>query len=298
MKKMKKLLSIGLILMLILLTSCEETRESESNIQGEVSTPQEEASVCESNTILANDYPKIEEIDWSFRDSVQYDNPTAVFDYTNNSNYTIVLLNFQFRMKEGVSSEQLQLINPLTDELVSDEEISEMEPYVYDWIVCDPGKKAEGAICYMLYNTSPTSTDQCSFMELVSAEIDFIGEDGKRHTVSYSAENGGYLLSPTSEELYTWIDNDYTQMIPKPDTRIAAADQFKENCLGVEAYDMNRDAYIAYVDSCMEKGFEDQYPDENHDYSFSGINSQGYEIHIRYIDYMHYVEVTLKKAEN
>lgn len=302
---MKKLISLILLLSTILLTACGASQTNETSTQGTPSITQEEndniqktdVDTQETSVIQVKDYPKIEEISWEFRDTVKYGEPVAVFDYTNNSDYTIVLLDFQFRMKENVTSEQLQLVDIFTDEFVPDEEIPEMKPYVYDWIVCDPGEKAEGADCYMKYNTYPANTAQCELMELKSADIYFIGEDGKRHTVSYSAENGGYSLWTSSEELFTWIDNDYTNMIPKPDTRIASADQFKENCLGVKAYDMTHDAYLAYVDACEQMGFVNKYPNEDHDYSYVGTNQEGYEIYIRYIDSMHYVEITLEKAD-
>ena len=69
-------------------------------------------------------------------------------------------------MKEGVTSKQLQLIDPFTDELIPNDKIPDMEPYVYDWIVSDPGETAEGADCYMDYNTYPTSTDPVSYTHL------------------------------------------------------------------------------------------------------------------------------------
>lgn len=283
---------------LLLLTACGASQVKTDGKKETHSTAQETSTYNqETNELNVTDYPKIEEIAWEFRDTVRYGEPVAVFDYTNNSDYTIVLLDFQFEMKDGITSEQLQLTDVLTGSLVPNEEISEMRPNVLDWIVCDPGEKAEGANCYMKYNTEPTSTNQCELMDLKSADIYFIGEDGRKHTVSYSAENGGYSLWETSEELYSWIDNDYTKMLPKPDTRIASANQFREDCLGVKAYDMSHDAYLAYVAACEEMGYENKYPNEDHDYSFVGTNSEGYEINVRYIDYMHYIEITLEKSD-
>lgn len=284
--------------LLLLLTACGASQVNTDSTKETHSTAQETSTFNQdTNELKITDYPKIEEISWEFRNTVKYGEPVAVFDYTNNSSYTIVLLVFEFRMKENVTSEQLQLVDIFTDEFVPNEEIPEMKPYVNDWIVCDPGEKAEGADCYMKYNTYPSNTDQCELMELQSADIYFIGEDGKKHTVSYSADNGGYSLRETSEELYSWIDNDYTKMLPKPDTRIASADQFREDCLGVKAYDMNHEAYLAYVDACEQMGFENKYPNEDHDYSYTGINQEDYEIYIRYIDDMHYVEITLQKTD-
>ena len=112
------------------------------------------------------DYPRIEELSWSFRNSVRYGEPVAAFDYTNNSNFTITQLYLVFKIKEGVTSEQLQLVDVISDSLISDEEIADIKPYVLNWIVCDPGETAENAVCNMTYNTEPTNAEQCDLMEL------------------------------------------------------------------------------------------------------------------------------------
>lgn len=185
---MKKTLSAILaVLLAALLCACGNTApasKSESSVSTITSSAASEGvSNPTDEEAHENGYPKIEELVWSFRNTVEYDEPVAVFDYTNNSDYTIVMLELYFKMKEGVTSKQLQLIDPFTDELIPNDKIPDMEPYVYDWIVSDPGETAEGADCYMDYNTYPTSTDQCDLMEFSSANIHFIGEDGKIHTV-------------------------------------------------------------------------------------------------------------------
>ena len=288
---MKKILFILLAAMLIFsLAACEKTESHE-----QTSVPTAEETPYSSEVPKQTDYPKIDEISYSFRDTVRYGEPVAAFDYTNNSSYTIIRLELYFKMKENVTSEQLDLTHVVGGELVTDEEIPEMEPYVYDWIVCDPGETAQNAACYMVYNTEPTNTAQCELMDLASAEIHFIGDDNKEHFVTYSAENGGYSLSERTYELSTWLDNDFTDQIPKPETRVVTAEMYNEK-LYVEAYDMTYDAFLAYVSKCEENGFQNKYPNDDIDYSFSGTNSNGYEIYIRFIDSMQYVEVELEKS--
>lgn len=272
----KRILSVLLLtlMMCFLLTACGEVENTE-----------------------AKDYPKIDELSWSFRNTVRYEKPVAAFDYTNNSDFTIVQLSLYFKMKDGVTAEQLQLISTVTGELIPDEEIPDMEPYVLDWIVCDPGETAENAVCYMMYNTEPTNTNQCELMELNHADICYIGKDGKGHTVSYSAENGGYSVSEIAKDLFVWSESDYAKMIPKPETRIASVVNDDDECLYVKAYDISFDYFLAYIDECEKLGFVDDYPDEDVRYNYHGTNADGYRVHIRFIDYMHYIEITLEAAD-
>ncbi len=244
------------------------------------------------------DYPKIEELSWTFRNTVRYEEPVAAFDYTNNSDFTIVRLDLIFKMKEGVTSEQLQFVDPISDSLISDEEIADLEPYVLDWIVCDPGETAENAVCYMTYNAEPTNAEQCALMELDYADIYFIGADGKEHSVSYSAENGGYSVSDAAEELFVWSDSDYAGMIPKPETRIATVERDDEECFYAEAYDISYDYYLTYIEECEQMGFANDYPDDTTSISFSGTNAEGVNVDLRFIDYMQYMEITVERTES
>lgn len=285
---MKRLLSITLAILMLLTTlaACGETG-GDDQLQ-----PMKALA-----GIVTGSYPKMEEISYCFRDTVRYGKPVAAFDYTNNSDYTIICLELYFKMKDGVTSEQLQLTDIVSNELITDEEIREMKPYVYDWIVCDPGETAENAVCSMVYNTEPTNTAQCALMDLVSANIHFIGGDNKEHSVAYSAENGGYSLSEKTNDLFVWPDNDYTAQIPKPQTRVVDAEMYNDNFYA-KVYDITYDEFLAYVGACEEKDFQNKYPNEDIDYSYSGTNADGYEIYTRYIDYLHCMEIELTKEEN
>lgn len=297
---MKKWIAIILALAsLLALAGCGETASKQN-----APTDEQEIDSAETapNTATepenATDYPKIEELSWTFRNAVRYEEPVAAFDYTNNSDFTIVKFDLVFKMKEGVTSEQLQLVDPISDSLISDEEIADMEPYVLDWIVCDPGETAENAICYMIYNTEPTSTEQCELMELDRADIYFIGDDGKEHSVSYSPENDGYSVSDTAEELFVWSDSNYAEMIPKPETRIATVEHDDEEYFYAKAYDISHDYYLKYIEACEQMGFANDYPNDTTSISFSGTNAEGVNVGLSFIDSMQYMEITVEKAES
>lgn len=285
---MKKLVCAFVIGVMLLLTACGTTSaadgKSTDQPAGSLSTP----------TAPVKDYPKIKELSWSFRNSVRYGEPVAVFDYVNSSAYTITKVFLNFKMQPGITSEQLNLKKLSSDDLFTDEEISEMKPYINDWIVCDPGETAEGCPCYMSYNTEPTNVDQCSLMNLVNADIYFIADDGKEHMVSYSAENGGYSLSSKLTEPFVWIENDYSLLLPTPNTKVVESEQYDGNSFFAKAYDMTYDAFLSYTTACIEMGFANEYPNEVIDHSFSATKEGGYELGLRYIDYMHCMEIELE----
>ena len=110
---MKKTMAVILILLLVFagFGGKTGTQDTPADIQAVENADQE--SEEKATPDKGTDYPRIEELSWSFRNSVRYGKPVAVFDYTNNSDFTITQLYLVFKMKEGVTSDQLQLVNLL-----------------------------------------------------------------------------------------------------------------------------------------------------------------------------------------
>ena len=244
------------------------------------------------------DHPKIEEISYSFRDTVRYNEPVAAFDYTNNSNYTIVFLQLEFKMKDGVTSEQLQLTHTVRDELITVREYQKWNHMSMTGLYAIQGKQRKMLYAIWIITQSRRILLNVRLMDLTKAEIHFIGDDTKEHVVLYNAENKGYKLLEQADELFTWIDNDFAKQIPKPETRVAHATMSDDdNKLYIKAYDISYDAFLSYVNECEKKGFQNNYPDEEIDYSYGGTNADGYELDIRFIDYMQYIEIVLEKAD-
>ncbi len=54
--------------------------------------------------------------------------------------------------------------------------------------------------------------------------------------------------------------------------------------------------FLEYIDSCEQMGFSKTNTRmKTLIYSYTGTNANGYEIDVRYIDNMHYIEITLQK---
>ncbi len=245
---------------------------------------------------IAIGYPKMDEIDYYFYDSIRYEEPVALFGYENHSNYTIVEMTLYFEMKEGITPEQLELFAPFKErwENLTDEEILELTPEIYDHMVADPGEKVEGGLIDFLYNTEATNTAQCELIELESASIYYIAEDNMIHTVNYLSENGAHALLDYREEPCEWSESAYAQMVPKPDSKVVKVDYDKEDVFICTAYDMDFQDFEAYIEKCKEAGYTEL---EDGRTSYHMLNEQGYKLHMRYLDYLGCVEITLKAHE-
>ena len=240
------------------------------------------------------DYPKIDDIEWFFSNGVSYNEPAALFGYTNNTGFTIIELDISFRLNDSVTTEQLSVFSGLKDSFfsLSDEELLKITPTVYDYMVCENGETVDGAVCYLKASYEAESTAQCDLFIFDSATIAFIGKDGKKHTVSYSAVNKGYSLVGEAEELFIWSESEYAKLVPQPDTKIAAVDYDEPDYFQFTAYDISSSGYMTYVEACKAAGFSNDI--EESKLSFWGTDSKGNKINVRFFPTMNAIEVVVR----
>ncbi len=288
---MKKILSLVLLLTLVFsLTACGNNTSSGSSHSDK---PVSSTPIGDKENDLAN-YPKIDDIEWFFSNGVSYGEPAALFGYTNNTGFTIVEFKLSFRLKDDATAEQLAAFNNLKDTFssLSDEDLLKITPTVSDYMVCDNGETVDGAVCYLKASYEAESTAQCDLLVLNSATIAFIGNDGKKHTVAYSAINEGYSLTGNAEELFVWSESEYAKLVPQPDTRIAAVDYDEPDYFQFTAYDIDSSGYATYVEACKTAGFSNDI--EESALSFWGTDSQGHEMNVRFSPTMKAIEVKVQ----
>lgn len=292
--EVKKILILVMVMFLLTLPACGKSEKENKSVESSEVSDIIETS---SENVVSEDvisYPKMDEIEWLFINSIRYEEPVAVFCYTNNSDFTIVRLDLSFEMKDDIGSEQLQAFESLKEKReITDDDIVGFTPEIHDYMVCDPGEKVEGAPCYLSYNMEPTDISQCELLNLKYAEIFYIGSDDKIHKVSYSAENSVYVVAEPTDELYLWSDSEYASIVPRPETRIVTVDYDEDDYFQCTAYDMSIENYEAYIDECKEAGFDNDV--EESASSFWGKNAQGYKLHVRYFDYMNAIEISIKQ---
>ena len=298
---MKKIVSVFLLFVIVFsLAACGNNtstgNDSMSDGDGAASSTNTNNGNSDMSDKATNlvDYPKIDDIEWFFSNGVAYNEPVALFGYTNNTGFTIVELDVSFRLNDSVTPEQLAVFKGLKDSFssLSDEELLKITPTVYDYMVCENGETVDGAVCYLKASYEAESTAQCDLFALDSATIAFIGKDGKKHTVAYSAVNEGYSLTGKAEELFVWSESAYAKLVPQPDTKIAAVDYDEPDYFQFTAYDISSSGYTAYVEACKAAGFSNDL--EESDLSFWGTDSKGNEMNVRFFPTMNAIEVVVR----
>lgn len=286
---MKRILALFLALVTMAsFTACgtEKNSTKEENLIGE--------NDLQNNTSTTNNikYPKIEEISFSFTNGSSYGEPAALMKLTNNSQYTIVKITFDFVINQEATD--FSAYDKLVEKgKLSSEKVKALSPTVYNYMVCDTGETVEGATCYLTGSLEATDSTQCDVFVLEKAEISYVASDNKIHTVIYTSENEGYSLQPQTKECFSWSNGDYSKVIPKPDTRFVQVDHDKTDYYQFTAYDITFEQYQTYCNSCRTGGFSNDIEDNT--YSFWCTNSEGLTLNIRYFPYMNALTVEAEK---
>ena len=286
---MKKILTLGLafalaMMMGIAMTGCGSGSGSDAGSDGGSPSPAGKPSV------------DLSQIEWNVESGIVDGIRAVVFGYTNNTDYEIVDFDLEFKVKEGVTNEQLEASSELKEKASDmDHDIGEMTFSAITHKCVAPGESVENCVCN-LDGTIQYYTDFDSY-ELFEPDMltAVVASDGKVYVAYYDFASGKTTMGDESEDVYTWPDSAITKALPKPDVRYLMVSMENEDYLSLEAFGVSKDTFEAYVAACKEKGF-DQDVDEDDD-SFTASNGEGVKVDLRYISSDDQMYITADKEE-
>ena len=286
MKKRTIILVMSLIMVLSnVLVGCNNMSSNDKNNIPQSLNNDNKESESKSKVFKQKDYPKWDDIECHFVNGVSYGEPAALMGYTNNSKYTIVSILIDYVVKEDATQEELAVFdNFVKNGDLEAEKISTLRPYIYNYMVCDPGETVEGVTCSLFGIADATDAKQCELLVVKNAEISFQGDDGLIYTVAFASENEGYTLQNGAEPAKTWTEKDFAKTVPVPDTRFVTVNYDDDDYYQFTAYDITYEQYRSYCTECQDAGFTNEI--EDNDISFWCTNESGLTLHIVYNEYM------------
>lgn len=88
------------------------------------------------------------------------------------------------------------------------------------------------------------------------------------------------LDAPKKFGTFEWVENEYTKLIPKPESNIGEIKKNDEKGFILYVAQMNKDKFKEYTKLCLDKGFKTE-PFES-EKSYTVKNEEGYKLHINY----------------
>lgn len=229
---------------------------------------------------------KIEEIDWKINESIMDGEKFISLDYTNNSEYTILDVEIEFKQKEDVTDEQLGVFDKLKEYWSWDEEdVKNVYILGYNRKCAEPGETVSDSPLvingtYILAE----SMEQVDIMEPNMVTIAFIGKDGKGYTIYYDYKSNTYGESSYgATDLHQWSESEISGLLPKAEFKAVNVSSDEEDRFFFYAYGVSIEEFNAYVDEIKEKGFTDVQFESGT--SYRALNSDNIEANITY-DYV------------
>ena len=268
--KMKKLMSVCLVaFMAVALVSC-------GGSEGSGGTSEVKSKVY------------IEDIAWKVDTSIVDGERCVMFEYTNNSKYTITGLKISFVEKEDVTEEQL---NAFYEYMIkkfelSDEEQTELKENgvgmnTESERIVKSGETASNI--ELNYYDGYYGVENIDHYDLVEPDIatySYIDEN-KIYTVNYDFKADKYTMEQNIETAVYWPSSEVGTMIPQPEAEVIKDDMDGgEEGFYLKAFGVSREMLDDYTAQCKEKGFT--IDPIYYDGYYTAANAEGYELAIMY----------------
>ena len=236
-----------------------------------------------AGSFSAKDAIKIEDIDWVVKESVLDGERFISFNYTNNSQYTILDVEMEFVQKEGTTAEQLKVFDKLKEDREwTDEEVEEIYIKGYNRKIADPGETVTDSPCVINGTyTLVENIKQYEIMEPDMISIAFIGADGKGYAIYYDFKTQSYgESSQGAQDLQQWSDSEISSLLPMAEFKAVVVSSDEDDRFFFYAYGVFREEFEAYVESVKTNGFTDVgFEGDN---SYRATNADGIEANITY----------------
>lgn len=294
-KKMRKrnfsrLYVVGiLVVMLFSLVNCggnnttTSGKSKEKNSKNDVNEELNQKESTDDTIFSAKDAIKIEDIDWNVTESILDGERFISFNYTNNSEYTILDVEMEFVQKESTTAEQLVAFDKIKEEQEwTDEELAEVYILGYNRKCAEPGETVTDSPCVINGTyTLVESMEQYEIMEPDMVTIAFIGDDGKGYAIYYDFKTQSYgESSKGAQEIQQWSDSEISSLLPKAEFKAVKVSSDDDDRFFFYAYGVSREEFEAYVEAVKANGFT-EVGFEGSD-SYRASNSDGFEANIKY----------------
>lgn len=307
---MKKAVSLTLsficIASAIFMSSCTETNSTSKLKDNNNSS----SSSKSAKKHLDEEYPLIDDIEYSFDVEVINGKRKVVMNVTNNSSFTLYDFDLDLKEKEDFTLEQRKNIYDYIWKLndVSEDKKSKYNPES-DELKLEAGGAQQGVFpgCSSTFDyvrIASNTFDDLDYTELFTpdiATIYYVDNDFVR-VVYYDFKLDKYTNKGQGFRINDWNDSKLAELIPVLDladhgfekTNINSDDELSLRCF---LSDSALDFYVEYLKKCKEKGFsvdEEEYKD----YWYTACNPEGYQLAIKYIQGVNAVDVNIKTPED
>lgn len=223
----------------------------------------------------------IDQITWGTHNVVVDKSRRLGFTYTNSSEYCIANLSLDFSVKDGATLDDIKpaFIGASSDnvylakgiEQVTEDNFKNLSIDAEVSIATYPGETSEQDLMSIGYDYL-TNENQLEFFTPNLLTIKYV-KDNKMYTETYDYLFDTYSLEDEVEEINEWPENEFTQILPYPESLLIESAKVSNGKFKVETIGTSMEIYEDYIEACKDAGFNKNIEESEYTTSFKATNS-------------------------
>lgn len=235
----------------------------------------------------------MKDIDWSVDDGIIDSKRSVLFNYKNNTPYTITELNMTFKEKASITDEDKakfysyfedvgRTMGQKEDEIQKDlQQIKKLPLSIKAEVekIVKPGESAKN-INFTFFSGYMEVKDinLYNLLEPDIATIKYI-DDSKIFTMYYDFASKKYTTEENTDLAYEWYDTTLSSKIIKPDAQLVKNISNSDSTYSFIAYGFSLQQFNTYIEECKKLGYTAELNFKN---NYDIKNSEGYEADLSY----------------
>ncbi len=224
----------------------------------------------------------IKDIDWTVEEKIFEGKNTVVFSYQNNSKYTIIGVDIEFKQKENLSEEELAILDKYSD---FESNLSSIYITANNYYFTKANEKSNVVPCNLIGSWNYChDIEEYNIMEPTRLSVAYIKDD-KMFGVEYDFESKKTNnLSEDGEALFEWTEGQAKDLLPRPDKEVVKVGFDFDGMFSFSIWDATEEDFNNYIEKCKEMGFVKNI--DNSDYfgykSYQAEDGKGNQVHVYY----------------
>ncbi len=279
--KLKKILCTVCIMTAVVfnLVGC-----GENNISTESAN---ESGKQQGDRDVAEESIKIDDIAWNVDEGVVDGDRYVLLEYTNNSTYSIISFELNFKEKLGITQEEKDKFYTDVQEnfSLSDDDLKALKEkaisiHATTNRIVNPSESIKDVNCYYFGGSYYLKNlEHYNLVEPDIATVKYI--DGKEiYTTYYDFASKKYSTEDKTEIAYQWSATELGNKIPKPDVKVVEAGRDDDIIFMFDAYGLTLEQFNAYVEECKALGYT--VDEGSFEGFYSADNAEGYNVYLSY----------------
>lgn len=213
---------------------------------------------------------------------------------TNNSKYELLGCQIDYKVKDGVTPEQLSVYNDFMTKhasYIKDGQTTNdiiLRGFDEAYIPAKGGTVSNIPLAIGIDDKTwrePPSKEQYELMEPKELMVCVVGSDDKLYMAYYDIKDQTWKIDANTVELNKWPDMEIAKLVPELKDHTFKSSKYESlNSCTIDAYGVSEEEYKAYIEKVKEKGFTQDIDEDNYKTSSSweAKDANGNEVEIKY----------------